>query len=146
MTCRPWPGARWQGGLFLVLLLVLICGCGSGGNVASVSGKITLGGQPLADATVTFQPVQVANGPALATTGSVGKTNADGRYELRVIATDKPGAAVGEHRVTISTSSADPGNDAQLPTGERVPPAWRDGSQLFTVPEVGTSQADFAIP
>jgi hypothetical protein len=127
-------------------LALAAVGCGGTGPVARVSGRVTLAGQPLANATVTFQPVQQADSPAPKTVGSVGTTDSDGRYELRLIANDNPGAAVGQHRVTISTSTADPASDAQLPTGERVPLAWRDGSQTFTVPPAGTSQADFAIP
>jgi hypothetical protein len=48
--------------------------------------------------------------------------------------------------VTISTSTSDPANDAQLPTGERVPAAWRDGSQTFDVPPEGDSAVNFDIP
>jgi hypothetical protein len=131
------------------LPLVFSCavvGCGGGGKIAAVSGRVTLAGQPLAGAVVTFQPMQDPDEPAQATSGSVGHTDSDGRFELRQIATDRAGAAVGKHRVSISTASADPTTDVQLPTGERVPPEWRDGSQVFTVPAEGTSQADFAIP
>jgi hypothetical protein len=130
----------------LLWLLLLAAGCGSGGAVAPVSGRVTLGGLPLAGAVVTFQPERAADAPALEVTGSVGKTDADGRFELRLIVPDKLGAAVGQHRVTISTASSDGGNDAQLPTGERVPLAWRDGSKIFEVPPAGTTEANFAIP
>jgi hypothetical protein len=129
-----------------VVLLVVAGGCGTGGPTAPVSGRVTLAGQPLASAVVTFQPVRPQDAEALTVTGSVGKTDADGRFELRLIEPDKPGAAVGQHRVSISTASSDPANDAQLPTGERVPPAWRDGSQTFDVPAEGTSSANFDIP
>ena len=128
------------------MFLVLAGGCGSAGPTASVSGRVTLAGQPLANAVVTFQPVRPQDGAALTVTGSVGKTDADGRFELRLIEPDKPCAAVGQHRVSISTASSDPANDAQLPTGERVPPAWRDGSQTFEVPPGGTNAANFDIP
>ena len=130
----------------LLLLLVLAGGCGGGGAVAPVSGRVTLGGQPLAGAVVTFQPERAADAPALQVAGSVGKTDAEGRFELRLIAPDKAGAAVGQHRVSISTASSDGTDDAQLPTGERVPPAWRDGSKTFEVPPGGTTSANFDIP
>jgi hypothetical protein len=125
--------------------LLALSGCG-GGPVAPVSGRVTLAGQPLEGAVVTFQPVTSDDGSVVTTTGSVGRTDANGRFELRLVEPDKPGAAVGKHRVTISTSTSDPGNDAQLPTGERVPEAWRDGSQTFEVPPEGTSAANFDIP
>jgi len=114
--------------------------------MAPVSGRVTLAGRPLADAVVTFQPVRAQGAETLNMTGSVGKTDADGRFDLRLIEPDKPGAAVGQHRVSISTASSDATNDAQLPTGERVPPAWRDGSQTFEVPPGGTAAANFDIP
>lgn len=129
-----------------LLLLALAGGCGGGGAVAPVSGRVTLGGQPLADAVVTFQPIREQDAAAQVVGGSVGRTDASGRYELRLVAPDKPGAAVGKHRVSISTATADPADDAKLPTGERVPAAWRDGSKTFDIPAGGTLQADFAIP
>jgi len=132
--------------LFPLLLLVAAGGCGGGGSMAPVSGRVTLAGRPLADAVVTFQPVRAQGAETLNMTGSVGKTDADGRFDLRLIEPDKPGAAVGQHRVSISTASSDATNDAQLPTGERVPPAWRDGSQTFEVPPGGTAAANFDIP
>lgn len=128
------------------LVLVALSGGCAGGAVAPVSGRVTLGGQPLAGAAVTFQPVKSDDGSAVTAAGSVGRTGADGRFELRLVDPDKPGAAIGKHRVTISTSTSDPANDAQLPTGERVPEAWRDGSQTFEVPPGGTSAANFDIP
>ena len=129
-----------------LLLLLLAGGCGGGGAVAPVAGKVTLGGQPLAGAVVTFQPMLGGGGEAVKVTGSVGQTDSSGRYELRLIEPDKLGAAVGKHRVTISTATADPASDGQLPTGERIPPAWRDGSQMFVVPPGGTNAANFDIP
>jgi hypothetical protein len=128
------------------LLLAIAGGCGGGTAIVPVSGRVTLGGQPLAGAVVTFQPVRDAGGATLHITGSVGKTNSDGRFELRLIEPNKAGAAVGQHRVTISTATSDPANDAQLPTGERVPAALRDGSQTFEVPAGGTTAANFDIP
>jgi hypothetical protein len=138
--------ARWRGCLSPLLLLMVASGCGGGGRVAPVSGRVTLAGQPLAGAVVTFQPVRAQDADAPTVTGSVGKTDADGRFELRLIEPDKAGAAVGQHRVSISTASSDAANDAQLPTGERVPPAWRDGSHTFEVPAGGTAAANFDIP
>ena len=139
----------WKTGLSehlpLLCLVSLFCGCGGGGDVAPVSGRVTLGGQPLAGAVVTFQPMTSDDGSPVTTTGSVGRTDSSGRFELRLIAPDKPGAAVGQHRVTISTSTSDPANDAQLPTGERVPAAWRDGSKSFEVPPGGTNAANFDL-
>lgn len=136
-----WVSIRYNA--FCLVGLLGLAGCYSAEtDVVAVSGRVTLGGEPLAGATVTMQPVDASkHGRA---TGSVGQTDADGRYSLTLIEPPLPGAIVGEHRVTITTaqSSAD---DAKLPTGERVPRRWRDGSQTFVVPAEGTSAADFAL-
>ena len=131
--------------LLVLCLLGLLgfAGCYSAEtDIVAVSGRVTLGGEPLAGATVTLQPVDPADtGRA---TGSVGRTDADGRFSLTLIEPPLPGAIVGKHRVTITTARSS-ANDAKLPVGERVPRRWRDGSQTFVVPEKGTSTADFAL-
>jgi hypothetical protein len=123
----------------------LLCsGCKDRLPVAPVSGRVLLGNEPLAAATITFQPVAEGDKRTSAAPGSVGRTNADGRYELRLITPDQPGAVVGKHtvRITTVTSTAD---DSKLPGGERVPLTWRDGTQTFVVPAEGTAAADFVI-
>ena len=137
---------RWKSRTSLFLLLSLAGGCGGQTNVAPVSGTVTLGGNPLAGAVVTFQPMSESTDPGKAVGGSVGRTNSAGRYTLRLIEPDSPGAAVCTHRVTITTATADPGDDTKLASGERVPIDWRNGSQTFDVPAGGTNKADFAIP
>src|SRR5688572_29811168 len=101
-------------------IVLLISGCGSGGSDApelgAVSGTVTLNGQPLAGATVTFQPEQ---GRA-----SSGVTDASGRYQLQYTA-DTSGAKVGKHAVTITTggtAAAEGGSDRseQLPARYNV--------------------------
>ena len=54
--------------------VALLAGCGGSG---SVSGKVTLDGQPLTTGTVTFHPV--GSGPV-----AIGTIGPDGRYELAV--------------------------------------------------------------
>jgi hypothetical protein len=129
--------------LVALLGLLGLAGCYSAeSDVVAVSGQVTLGGEPLAGAVVTMQPVNASQrGRA---TGSVGRTDADGRYSLTLIDPQLPGAVVGEHRVTITTADSSI-DDAKLPTGERVPRRWRNGSQTFVVPAGGTSTADFAL-
>src|SRR5262245_37542958 len=81
----------------LVLLLVLGCG---GPKLAPVSGRVTLNGKPLANAHVSFQPI-AAPGEMNPGSGSYAITDADGRYTLRVVEGDRPGAHIGKHRVEI---------------------------------------------
>ena len=77
----------------LIPALLLLTGCAkSAPDVAPVSGRVTLDGQPLEFAVVTFQP----EGKAPATSG----TDKDGRYEL-MYKRDVMGAPLGMNRVSI---------------------------------------------
>jgi hypothetical protein len=83
--------------IVLLLLLAILAGCGQDGpQIAPVHGRVTLDGQPLALADVSFQP-EGAKRP------SSGRTDSDGRYEL-MYKRGQPGALVGEHTVRISVS------------------------------------------
>ena len=91
-----------------VLLLAVFTGCGqSGPEVAPVSGRVTLDGQPLASADVSFQPEGAQR-------ASSGRTNTDGRYQL-MFKRGQPGALVGEHTVRISVSREIVRNPPQIP-------------------------------
>lgn len=121
---------------------VVLAGCQS--EIVPVSGRVTLDGKPLTGAIVTFQPVRDPSADPPTATGSVGVTNGEGHYELQLVDPSRAGALVGEHAVTISTATASAVEGAPA-EGERLPEAWRDSSQRFTVPAGGTSQADFDI-
>jgi hypothetical protein len=91
------------------VLLALGCvGCGpSGPELAPVSGRITLDGQPLSTADIIFQPDE-SKSP------SYGRTDSDGRYELgykRGVA----GALLGQHTVRISVSHELVRNPPKIP-------------------------------
>src|ERR1700724_2573379 len=89
--------ARWLVGMGMLVL----AGCGGGCQVAAVSGQVTMNGQPLPGAQVTFQPIGSSGedpGP-----GSSGITDDQGRYTLKLLTLSKPGAVVGKHRVMIFT-------------------------------------------
>jgi hypothetical protein len=92
----------------LVLLLAVFSGCSqSGREVAPVTGRVTLDGQPLASADVSFQPEGAQR-------ASSGRTNADGRFQL-MFKRGQPGALVGEHTVRISVSREIVRNPPQIP-------------------------------
>lgn len=131
------PGRQWW---MIGWLAGLVLGCG-GDKIATVpvSGVITLDGQPLAEASVTFQPL---SGDAAAP-GSHGNTDAQGRFTLRVTVTNQPGAVVGKHQVRISAAPRTGGDDSQLVAADPVPPRYRDGSETCDVPPKGTDQANF---
>lgn len=80
-------------------LVTLYAGCDRGPATAPVSGKVTLNGKPLANAWVSFQPVAEGNNKDPGR-GSSGKTDAEGKYSLRVDEKTR-GAIVGKHRVMI---------------------------------------------
>ena len=126
----------------MAVLSSMLCGCN--GDIVPVSGKVTLDGEPLAGAVINFQPIRDSSAEPPAATGSVGHTDAQGQYVLRLVDPDQTGALVGEHTVTISTATAS-GVEGEPPQGERAPEAWRDGSQRYTVPASGTDTANFAL-
>lgn len=81
---------------FLVLFLA-VTGCGqSGPEVAPVSGRVTVDGQPMENIDVVFQP-EGSKSP------SYGRTDKDGNYTL-AYKRGVPGALVGSHGVSISAS------------------------------------------
>lgn len=103
--------------------ILMLAGCGRGNvNVVPVSGIVTLDGNPVAAAYVTFLP---QNGRP-----SVGRTDLDGRYELAFTGKNK-GALVGTHRVTVSTQQ-----DAMPDLGiegaaEQIPEWYNSKTQLI---------------
>src|SRR5690242_11930690 len=85
--------------LILAVLVILLAGCSSEPyQVAPVSGRITLDGKPVEKVAVMFQPV-ASEGNINPGPGSYGITDADGRYTLKLIGVERPGAAMGHHKV-----------------------------------------------
>jgi hypothetical protein len=136
--------------LLVGVALVLALGCGSGKQFAPVSGKVTLNGQPLANATVSFQPIAEA-GSVEAAPGSTGKTNEKGEYSLTA-SDGKYGAWVGKHRVRISALQEQVGGGDQRPPrggwpqADKVPRRYNDESkETVQVLPSGTDKADFNL-
>lgn len=125
--------------LFLPVLLISSVGCGLSYDTSEVSGTVTHRGDPLEGVSVNFTPIDSELGM-----GSFAKTDNSGKYQLKLIETDRKGAAVGEHRVTI-TIPTEENNDSIDPSAKRLPQRYRDGSLTFAVPADGTESADFAI-
>lgn len=74
---------------------IALAGCG-GGLPASVSGRVTLDGQPLTTGLVTFLPV--ASGPA-----AYGPVGPDGRYSIQTGGTS--GLDPGDYIVTVAANA-----------------------------------------
>ena len=83
-------------------VLITAIGCGHGlYDVAPVSGTVTLYGEPLKNATVSFEP-QAGSDQEIVGPGSSGQTDDSGRYKLTTFRGER-GAVVGQHKVRIST-------------------------------------------
>ena len=128
---------------------LLLPGCGGTEeyDLAPVSGRVTLGGKPLAGVKVSFQPASKRPDQPNPGPGSYGTTDEDGRYTLQTIEPVADGAVVGLHRVRVTTKAPpqDPADDRAPVFKEIIPRQWRDGSQTFDVPPEGTNQADFKL-
>ncbi len=95
--------------LFLALPFLLV-GCGSDApELVDAGGIVNHNGVPLADAHVLFVPE--AGGPP-----SIGKTGADGRFELTTNA--ELGATLGRHNVSIQAFEESGGAAAADESGE----------------------------
>ncbi|MGH7201528.1 MAG: carboxypeptidase-like regulatory domain-containing protein [Planctomycetaceae bacterium] len=129
--------------LFIVVLMA--CGCGSEEEIslAPVSGTVSLDGQPLPDATVTFAPqTQDLIAPT-----SFGKTDAQGQYQLETTHTAESGAVPGQHEVRIVLPIEDVLVDGEFVSAEgQLPERYNKQTELtFEVPESGTDQANFEL-
>lgn len=138
-----------KGVLLIGLLAAMVAGCSQGPyEVAPVSGVVTLNGEPLPDATVSFAPIGSEKdvvGP-----GSSGTTNESGEYELKTFK-DETGAIVGMHTVRISTFKSKfkdlrNSDDLEIVSPEYVPAEYNRNSNLtFEVPASGTAEANFDL-
>lgn len=111
-------------------LLVLFIGCGgapAGPKLYAVQGKVTVEGEPLPNATVTFQP---ESGPI-----ATGVTNASGEFTLKTGTAE--GAVAGTHRVAVVAT-----------TGEKIMenPTPDDLAAMSTSGKQETSQPKSLIP
>jgi hypothetical protein len=132
--------------VLVVGLALFGAGCGSG-NVAPVSGRVTLDGEPAANVRVTFQPFGSAEntnpGP-----GSYAITDADGRYQLVMVGTNRSGAVVGRHRVSIQSPNGPSKEfpDAPPRPAKMVPKEYtKESTREFEVPKGGTGAANFDL-
>jgi len=125
--------------LFGLLMLLLLC-MGCGGKPASVSGVVTLDGEPIAKGVVGFTPV---SGGMRAT----GLVQSDGSYELN---TNKAsGLEVGEYIATVVAREPGP-ETAQGPPmpGKFITPrryAQSDTSGLQFKVEPGFNRIDIKL-
>ena len=122
----------------LLALSVLLAGCSGRSDLGQVSGKVTLDGEPLADARIEFSPT-------LQGSISNGRTDENGEYSL-MFSRSVAGASLGENLVRISTHDVgfDP-SKGEFSIPERVPAKYNRNSQLKVVVESGKNRHDFDL-
>ena len=97
-------------GLLLVVPFFLL-GCGGrdeGPEVIPVKGQVTVNGEPLKGAGVSFRPDTERGNTAEYMPG--GSTDEQGNYEIAAVA-NKKGAPPGWYKVVVMPPSAPPGSD-----------------------------------
>ncbi len=83
-----------------VALMAVAIGCGPGGPATvPVTGKITIGGQPANNVSISFIP-ETAGAPTASGTAN------NGTYTLYTGVDGKPGAVVGKYKVTLAAQGA----------------------------------------
>ena len=128
MTCK-----QSQYFVLVPLISLILAGCGGSDrpSLAPASGIVTLNGEPVEGASLTFVPV--AGGRP----GS-GVTDAQGRYSIKTYE-DASGATVGEHKVSVIKISG-PGVYVMQGDAPAEPPASagsaKDGSDSLSEIEV----------
>ncbi|MDD3590050.1 MAG: hypothetical protein PHO46_07240 [Thermoguttaceae bacterium] len=133
----------------LAVVLSASTGCKPKEAVVPVSGVATYQGEPLAYCSIYFTPTNPAS-PDLCIT-SVGKTDAEGRFELTTTELEaRKGAVVGQHKVAFKfmqwgtefDEDEGPGAD-EVPL---LPAEYTQGTKItFEVPEKGTDSANFDL-
>lgn len=100
-------------------------------------GTVTLDGQPVPDASITFAGVNAGEPPSMA------KTDGSGNYELYYSRGHK-GATIGEHVVYISTYQSATDDNPQAKK-ETIPLIYNGKSELKETVKRGTNKIDFAL-
>jgi len=134
-------------GLVLLAALLAVPGCADshGGRVA-VSGKVTVKGQPLKDASISFEPLDGQD-----TRGGGGV--ADGAYAIPRDAGLKPGKylvrlSAGDGKTPAGGDEAGgPGGSTNIVSVDLIPPDYGVSStQKVTVTAAGPNAFDFDLP
>ena len=132
--------------LTLGLFVAPLIGCGpSGPKTLSVTGKVTIDGQPAVNVLITFQPVDEGNQAA---TGRVGD---DGTYTMYTGISGTPGVMAGKYKVVLTpdtsadTSYMDGGGAEPDATSGGVPEEWRDATTTPKEVEVSSDNKTIDI-
>jgi len=126
--------------LLLGVMLALATACNREGlpGLGSVSGTVTMDGQPVADAMVTFDGAKPGEPASLA------RTDSSGKYELYYSRGHK-GTTIGEHVVHISTFSEAAEEENRPAHKETVPARYNVKSELKKDVKRGSNKLDFEL-
>jgi hypothetical protein len=122
-------------------LMFLMAGCGKGTSpdrpdLANVTGIVTLDGQPLSEAVVTFQPAD--RHP------SIGRTDSEGRYELYYMP-DTQGGVIGPNQVMVTTRQDGEDGDPASNIPERIPAQYNAQTTLSADVVKGRNEFNFDL-
>lgn len=135
MMLRERQSCLWL--VSVVLATVALIGCGpSRPATAPVEGTVTLDGQPLAGASVTFTP-SAGGRPGMGTTDSSGKFTLM-TYEAG------DGAVIGQHKVTVIKMTEDAGASGAEPPQETGDEDDEDdeGAEMLMGADTGDDEGD----
>lgn len=117
-----------------VALAFTAAGCSSNSNLGTVSGTVTLDGNPLPNGIVFFQPAHGRPSSAI--------TDEAGRYAL-TYTTNTQGALIGKHIVHIRTEME--GTDGKPAIREYLPARYHENSELSAEVKAGHNEIDFKL-
>lgn len=129
-------------------VLCLVAGCSdSGPPVGIVTGTVTLDGEPLPNAEVSFEPLF----PEGSSSTSARRTDENGYYKMQY-SIDRPGVLMGEHQVQISTAydekipdPRDPSRTTLKKYRETVPVKYNWETELKYTVVKGKQEANFDL-
>lgn len=142
----------WRFGLWLVVpVLAWLAGCGgasSAPGTVPVEGKITYQGEPVSKGTITFEPVEVAEGfPSRPASGNI---QSDGTYAMSTFE-HRDGVVPGTYKVRIVSMESTPTfEDPDLPEVWNIPEKYgktETSGLTVNVPvdASGTIEQDFEL-
>jgi hypothetical protein len=127
--------------LVSVVFACLGCGGDTGPELAEVTGKVTLDGQPLAKVSLQFTPESPSGSP------SYGVTDSEGSYEL-LFSSDRSGAMPGKHRVEILPVEPETDDNGQPVAGAvnvTIPARYSQPGSLTADVQPGSNSINFAL-
>ena len=124
-------------------LLAAQTGCNTSGGLLTVTGTVTLDGEPVSEGAITFRAQQGTSGPA------AGGKITDGQFTIAAA----KGVMPGSYHVEISASKKTGKKVMDVPLGtmrdeiiQLIPPRYNRNTELMaTVTEEGPNSFNFAL-